>query len=201
MAKIKQSPKLPPEERRLQLLSSAADLFAKKGYRLTTTEQIARKAGVTKGALYFHFNSKEDMFYELVKHVVSHYKNLLTNNKEHLSSPGDIVAQVLHPTDKSCHGDPLSSNLDFWVQAISVPRIKRFMNRHFKEIVAIIVEIITPHYGSSKKEREEIAIMLLSYLDGMMVRQVMDPKSFDIHEQIKLFYKYFDNNTKKRKKK
>ena len=56
MAKIKQSPKMPAEVRREQLMMAARELFVKKGYRDTTTEEIARRARVTKGALYYHFN-------------------------------------------------------------------------------------------------------------------------------------------------
>ena len=66
MPKIKQSPKLPPELRRHQLLKAARTLFVKKGYQGTTTEQIARRAGLTKGALYHHFTNKEDILMGLL---------------------------------------------------------------------------------------------------------------------------------------
>ena len=69
MPKIKQSPKMPAEKRRRQLLGAAYKLFLKKGYRVTTTEEIALKAGLTKGAIYHHFKNKEDILYELVKSI------------------------------------------------------------------------------------------------------------------------------------
>ena len=57
MVKIKQSPKLPAEERKMQLLMSAQKLFTKKGFKETTTNEIAADAKLTKGALYFHFKN------------------------------------------------------------------------------------------------------------------------------------------------
>ena len=46
---------------RQTLISSAAEVFARRGYAAATMSDILDEAGVTKGALYFHFRSKEDL--------------------------------------------------------------------------------------------------------------------------------------------
>ncbi|MBP2585563.1 MULTISPECIES: ScbR family autoregulator-binding transcription factor [unclassified Streptomyces] len=46
---------------RRAILESAAAVFAERGYERTTIGEILVRAGVTKGALYFHFASKEDL--------------------------------------------------------------------------------------------------------------------------------------------
>lgn len=46
---------------RRTILSSAAKIFEEHGYQAATISQILSEAGVTKGALYFHFQSKEDL--------------------------------------------------------------------------------------------------------------------------------------------
>ncbi len=50
------------EETTDQLLTAARALFAEKGFAGTSTEEIVRTAGVTRGAMYHHFASKEDLF-------------------------------------------------------------------------------------------------------------------------------------------
>jgi AcrR family transcriptional regulator len=50
------------------ILNAAADLIAHYGYDKTTVEDIAREAGVSKGAIYLHFRSKEDLFEALLLH-------------------------------------------------------------------------------------------------------------------------------------
>jgi AcrR family transcriptional regulator len=52
------------------LISAAMDLFASYGYRGTSLARIARAAGVTKGALYWHFDDKEDFFLAVVEQVL-----------------------------------------------------------------------------------------------------------------------------------
>jgi len=52
-----------PERKRLELVESAAAAFAERGYRRTTIDEIARRAGIAKGTVYLYFKDKEDLFY------------------------------------------------------------------------------------------------------------------------------------------
>jgi len=49
-----------------ELLAAALALFTEKGFDATRTEEIAERAGVSKGTLYLYFNSKEDLLFELI---------------------------------------------------------------------------------------------------------------------------------------
>src|SRR5262245_13561194 len=49
------------ENTRLHLVRSAAELFDRNGFAGTTLADVSRAAGVTKGAFYFHFSSKDEL--------------------------------------------------------------------------------------------------------------------------------------------
>ncbi|MBL4756950.1 MAG: TetR/AcrR family transcriptional regulator [Rhizobiales bacterium] len=51
------------------LLKAALGLFVSKGYARTNVEEIARRAGLSKGAVYFYFSSKEDLLYALFEQI------------------------------------------------------------------------------------------------------------------------------------
>lgn len=55
------------------LIDAAMDLFASYGYRGTSLARIARAAGVTKGALYWHFADKEEFFLAVVAKVLGEW--------------------------------------------------------------------------------------------------------------------------------
>jgi AcrR family transcriptional regulator len=54
---------------RAKLIRSARALFARRGYAAAPTEEIVRRAGVTRGALYHQFPSKEDLFLAVYEQV------------------------------------------------------------------------------------------------------------------------------------
>ena len=54
---------------RRALLDAARSLFAEKGYQQTTAEEIVRRAELTRGALYHHFEDKKDLFGAVVDEI------------------------------------------------------------------------------------------------------------------------------------
>lgn len=62
-------PRMRADKRRGQLLNVAAELFAERGYRGTTTSELAKAAGVTEPILYRHFASKLELFVTLIDEV------------------------------------------------------------------------------------------------------------------------------------
>lgn len=74
---MKQSPEeaKPRWERRKdarpqELLAAALDLFVERGYASTRLEDVARRAGVSKGTLYLYYENKEDLFKAVVRNTI-----------------------------------------------------------------------------------------------------------------------------------
>jgi len=57
-----------PVDTRERILCSAARVFACKGLQRATLDEVAADAGMTKGAIYWHFKSKNDLFFALLDH-------------------------------------------------------------------------------------------------------------------------------------
>lgn len=58
------------EARPGELLDAALDLFVEKGFAATRSEEIAQRAGVSKGTLFLYFPSKEELFKALVRETI-----------------------------------------------------------------------------------------------------------------------------------
>jgi AcrR family transcriptional regulator len=50
------------EQTRVELIAAAAKVFAQRGFHGASVEQIAREAGYSTGAIYWHFSDKDDLF-------------------------------------------------------------------------------------------------------------------------------------------
>jgi AcrR family transcriptional regulator len=56
------------EERRLQILNLAVSLFSQKGFRGTTTREIAQAAGISEAMVFRHFANKEELYSAILDH-------------------------------------------------------------------------------------------------------------------------------------
>ena len=50
------------QERPAELLAAALELFTERGYAATRLDDVARRAGVSKGTVYLYYSSKEELF-------------------------------------------------------------------------------------------------------------------------------------------
>jgi AcrR family transcriptional regulator len=78
------------EHRRRQLLETAAAVFARHGYRGTTTAELARAAGISEPILYRHFKNKLDLFVTLVDEV----------SREVIASWDKVLSEAKSPKDR-----------------------------------------------------------------------------------------------------
>ncbi|MET9064835.1 TetR/AcrR family transcriptional regulator [Streptosporangium sandarakinum] len=80
------------ESVRQRLLSEATRLFAERGFESTSVQEVVSAAGVTKGAMYHYFDSKDDLLHEI-------YGRVLRMQMERLTAIADgpgTVAERLH---------------------------------------------------------------------------------------------------------
>lgn len=64
--------KMSGDERRIQILQVAIDLFSKHGFRGTTTRQIAQAAGVSEAMVFRHFATKDDLYGAILGNKACH---------------------------------------------------------------------------------------------------------------------------------
>ena len=79
------------EARPAELVSAALDLFVEKGYAGTRLDDVAARAGVSKGTLYLYFENKEELFKAVVRE--------------------NIVARISQSADEALHYDGSSAEL------------------------------------------------------------------------------------------
>src|SRR5437016_6311847 len=87
------------DDRPAEILAAALDCFAERGFAATRLDDIARRAGVTRGTLYLYFQSKEDLFKAVIgKRLVAALIRRGIARGEFRNVPTDhIVFQVMGP--------------------------------------------------------------------------------------------------------
>ncbi|SDL21604.1 transcriptional regulator, TetR family [Modicisalibacter muralis] len=80
------------------LLDAAEEVFFDKGVARTSLEQIARHAGMTRGAVYWHFKNKADLFHALLERVRMPFEELIdeVDDPTLIDSPLDALRLACH---------------------------------------------------------------------------------------------------------
>ena len=167
---MKQSPKLPAEKRRGQLIAAANRVFAAKGYTNATTEEIARVAGLTKGALYFHFNNKEDIFFTVVKEINAVHSRLLLQILEEEKNLEKVIEKALLLSFEHIHKQKYFA-VEFWEQVHKIPRIREFLASEHRKLRNVVVCYLLAHSNLKKKECESLFTLMNAVFDGIVIRQ------------------------------
>ncbi len=68
------------EEAKRRIVSVALDVFAEKGYDQTTMEDIGNRLGVSKGALYLYFKSKEELFRAITEQAQDQLREVMSDS-------------------------------------------------------------------------------------------------------------------------
>jgi AcrR family transcriptional regulator len=79
------------EQRRSAILSAARKLFFEKGFKYVTVENIAKKAELSKGSIYLYFNSKEEIYTQILFSDIEKFNR----KSSHLLQDGKTASELI----------------------------------------------------------------------------------------------------------
>mgnify|MGYP001170329896 FL=1 len=79
------------EVTRRRILDAATDVFSEKGYHGSAVDDIVKKSNTSKGSFYFHFPSKQDIFFALIDRLTS---SLTSSAEEAISGEVGALAKI-----------------------------------------------------------------------------------------------------------
>lgn len=80
---------------RKELIDASLKVFGRKGYTRTTLEDIAGEAGVTRGAIYWHFGNKFEMFHAVLRELYARFNERIIHILESDQSPLGKLHQLI----------------------------------------------------------------------------------------------------------
>lgn len=182
---------------RRDLMDTAIDCFARYGYQATSIDRIAKAAGVTKGALYYHFKDKEELVFEAVKNRVGQFERRVLGDLPPTSDAPGALRQLA----RVCYDHATKSNhrrfiVTLMVEALDThPRLAaqfRDMMQRFREFLHDIVR-----GGQQRGEfRASVnaAVAAEVYAGAIMgaeIQYYQDPKSFKLAATLDAFVEQY----------
>jgi AcrR family transcriptional regulator len=161
------------------ILQAAEHLFAVHGYEATSVSMICDAAGVSKGAFYHHYETKQSIFLELMQRWLrglDEQLNLIDEStedvQEGLLSMGEIIGQVL-----DVGGPQLPIFLEFWSRAIRDPDVWEATVEPFqryRDFFAALIQRGIDEGSLRDLSPHNTARVLIALAVGMLVQGLLD---------------------------
>jgi AcrR family transcriptional regulator len=129
------------EEAKTRILTAANQVFGEKGYRQATMDDVAKKLGVSKGALYLYFASKEELFEAICRTEPLAFKKILyssfSENKNPLESAGEFFDEMLKH-----YGSNSGLSFEIFSEASHNPSLRRVLKKTQDEYAATLMNYL-----------------------------------------------------------
>jgi len=135
------------EEAKNRILEAANQVFAEKGYRQATMDDVAKKIGVSKGALYLYFAGKEELFEEVSRTEPLALREILYSTFDGKKNPVESASEFFDKMVKRYEGN-LGLGFEIFSEASRNPGLRRVLKKTQDEHV----EVLTSFLGQLQKE-------------------------------------------------
>jgi AcrR family transcriptional regulator len=174
----KRGRKASKEVRRHQLIEATIDSLAKRGFSETTMADVADGAGLSRGIVNFHFESKEKLLVATLKYMADEYS---AHWRAAYQKAGDDPARqlgllVAADFDRTiCNKRKLAAWCAFWGEAKSRPTYQALCGARDEAYQSVFVEICARLKADSGYDYEpyETAVGLCAMLEGLWLRLMM----------------------------
>ena len=169
-----------------QLLDAAARVFAQRGYAGASVEEIAESAGYSTGALYSNFDSKEQLFLELMsakrsRGIARQAAKVEKILAEDATDGGDPLAEFSRKLEKIDGKSVESAALqaEFWLYAVRNPEAMQILAAKTGERIDVLNPLVAhamQRYGADPgTSQEAVTRVILALYQGLARQRRIEP--------------------------
>lgn len=178
------------EKRKNQILDAAMKTFSEVGFHKARMSDIAATSGLSKGSLYWYFDSKDSIILNLLEKFfepeLNDLKALLTDSRSAEDRLGIYVDRVSDDMLAMLKWMPLIH--DFIALAFRKEPVRKAISSYYQRHLEILLSLIQQGLDSGEFQADsamEASIAIGSMLEGTVLLWVYDPSQIDIKYHIK----------------
>ena len=180
-----------------RILKQAMRIFLEKGYHGTSIDDITKAAGLTKGALYWHFGSKEDLLKRIVKEFERRFLDGL------IQAVKDAQGDILDKMEKFFRYNAAFSyyNRELCVSFTTLaaelvgahhgtePEFKRVYKKYQKFLSNLILQGKKEKIFKKEIDPDLTALIIIAFHDGILIRWFMNRSEINGEAYVNTFKK------------
>ena len=183
------SENLPKEERKSQIMDAAMKVITRKGFSNTRMDDIVNEAGLSKGAIYHHYEGKKEIFLALIGHWETQaFPDFYSRNGKERSATDTLrdFANEVNKVFKS-RSYVFQAEVEFWALANQDDEIRNRSQELYEKIINLFELVINK--GIREKEFIKVdtriaAIYILSVFQGINWFCIFNDKKINANDYI-----------------
>jgi AcrR family transcriptional regulator len=172
------------DERRTQILEAAMVVFARQGFDQARMDDIAQEVGLSKGALYLYYKSKDAIISAILQFFFSQAMKKLQSFLES-EEPPSVREQLLrlnqyYVAEMKWMVSLLPLSFEFYAVAARQKTVRQFLKRYFKdyrEVLAALVQRGIDRGEFRPVRAEQVAIAIAALYEGLALLWMVDPEA------------------------
>ncbi len=152
--------------RKKQILDAALDVIVQKGYSDCRMDDIVAKANLSKGAIYWYYKSKKDIFLSLVNHWVNRWGVTLNHIVEEDLSASDQLKALFDFFLNAYNDNPtvFKAELEFWALSSRDKDFRKKTHKVYQEFLELIEGIVRRGVDSGDFKNLDVKVAALSIM-------------------------------------
>ncbi|WP_020109114.1 TetR/AcrR family transcriptional regulator [Nocardia sp. 348MFTsu5.1] len=150
--------------RRAEIISAAADFFAKQGFHTVGMREIAEAVGIRGASLYNHFSSKEEIMYAIALRMTRDLQDLHMPLLDAAGTPKERLANLMHAHIRSLADHQTEHLVSLREQTALTPEhlaeitdIRKYYQRRVRDVIA--AGIAAGEFGVANPHQAAVAIL------------------------------------------
>lgn len=152
--------------RKKQILDAALDVVVNKGYSNSTMEDIVRRSHLSKGAIYWYYKSKKEIFLSLVNHWVNNFGATLNHIVEENQSASEQLSELFNFFLTAYEQNPkvFRAELEFWSLSSRDPSFHAKTQKVYNELLELVEGIVRAGVQSGEFKNLDVDVAALSIM-------------------------------------
>ena len=194
------------DRRKEQIMSAALSVVVAKGYDQSRMDDIVEKSQLSKGAIYWYYKSKEEVYLSLVDYWFLQYSSGVVDTLKQQESASDQLKALFDFFIGQFDKNPATFKLlvEFWRLAGLNPDFNAKLQQIYSDFLEYIIEIIKVGVANGEFKNVEPRITALSILiniEGINWFTLFDKSGVEAHEYIDTISNFILNGLKKKREK
>jgi AcrR family transcriptional regulator len=166
--------------RRQQIMDAAAVCFARNGFHATSMQDVIAQAGLSVGAVYRYFKSKDDLRAAIAEQNIGTINEELAEvaNHEPALPPAEAMTRALDVVEPRLGPDGVAQlALQIWAEALGDPELKAFVSQTYGRLRANFVTIArrarTAGHVPAGVDADALGLALFTLMPGYIVQRLL----------------------------